>query len=94
MGELAGLVSAGGAGVLALVVVYLLASNRQDRQQYEQAIDRAETRANTRADAAEERARAARELAEEARKARYGCEEAAAAMRAELAALRRLDGQP
>lgn len=75
--------------MLVVVVTYLLASNRQDRRQYEEAVDRAEKRA----DAAEERTRAAREVAEEARRARYVAEEAVAALKAELAARQR-DGRP
>jgi CHASE3 domain sensor protein len=85
VGEIAALVSAGGAGVLVIVVGYLLRSNREDRKQYEEAIDRAERRA----DAAEARSRSSRERTEQARQARYAAEEKLAEARAELAALRR-----
>lgn len=89
MGDLAAI--AGGGGILAAAVTiigYLLASNRADRTQYEAAIDRAEARA----DAAEQRVREERQVAEAARDARYRCEEQVAELRAELAALRRRDG--
>lgn len=75
--------------MLALVVVYLLNANRQDRQQYEQAIDRAEERANE----AEKRTRVAREVAEDARKARFAIEETLGELRAELALLRKRDAE-
>lgn len=90
MGEAAAFVSAGGAGMLVAVIVYLLNANRLDRKQYEDAIDRAEQRA----DAAEQRTRDVRAVAEEARQARYAAEEAASVLRAQLAALRRNEHQP
>lgn len=47
VGELAPLVTAGGGlGVLAIVIVYLLANNRSDRGQAEERIDAAERRAD------------------------------------------------
>ncbi len=54
--DIAAIVGAGGGlGILGLVIIYLLASNRTDRQQYEESIRNAELRA----DAAETRLRAA-----------------------------------
>ncbi|MFD0816851.1 hypothetical protein ACFQ0D_00620, partial [Micromonospora zhanjiangensis] len=56
MGDLATLATTGGGlGLLAVVIGYLLASNRADRREYQDAVDRAERRA----DEADARARAA-----------------------------------
>lgn len=69
MGELAGLAGAGGVfGILATVIGLLLRAMHRDRQQYEEAIDRAEKRA----DAAEARAVAAWARLDEARDRRGG----------------------
>lgn len=47
MGDLATLLTAGGGlGAFALVITYLLNSNRQDRREYQDAIDKAEARAD------------------------------------------------
>lgn len=64
MGDLATLASAGGIGVLALVIGYLLSSNRQDRKEYGEAIDKAEARAD-KARAEAEAERTARRTAED-----------------------------
>jgi hypothetical protein len=85
--ELATLVSAGGGGLLDLVIIYLLAGNRADRQQYEDLVDRAEARAT----AAEVRERAAQQLLDDALRQRREAEEAAARLGREVARLRERD---
>jgi multidrug resistance efflux pump len=82
-------VGLGGAGGLLAAFGYLLMANRGDRRDYRQAVDQEEARAER----AEQRVRDIRAKLEEQRTARYACEEAAAGLRAELAALRRDGGR-
>jgi uncharacterized membrane protein len=82
-------VGLGGAGGLLAAFGYLLMANRADRRDYRQAADQEEARAER----AEQRVRDIRAKLEEQRTARYACEEAAAGLRAELAALRRDGGR-
>lgn len=85
MGDLATLAGAGGGlGLLAVVIGYLLTSNRQDRQDYREAI----TDAERRADAAEARAEALQTALDEARTARRVAEDKAALAERELARYR------
>ncbi|MPZ27551.1 MAG: hypothetical protein GEV12_14375 [Micromonosporaceae bacterium] len=66
MDELAPLLAGGGVFTALVVVIgYLLRAMHRDRGQYEDAIDRAEARAN----AAEERTQAAWRMVDEARRA-------------------------
>ena len=82
MGDLATLVTAGGGvGAFVSVIVYLLSSNRQDRREYQEAIDKAEIRA----DAASARAEALQTALDEARAARRAAEDQAAMYARELA---------
>jgi chromosome segregation ATPase len=71
VGEVAAIVSAGGGGALLAGFVYVLYALRQDRKDYQDAIDRAEARA----DAAEQRTREAYARLDEARKARHAAED-------------------
>jgi chromosome segregation ATPase len=93
VGELATLLPAGGLGAVGAggallgVVIYLLNANRVDRREYQEAIDRAEARA----DAAEARLRAAesrmdgvQQALDEARTARRAAEDKAALAEREL----------
>lgn len=79
MGDLATLVTAGsGVGAFVVVISYLLSANRQDRREYQEAIDRAERRADdaaTRQKAAEQRAEALQQAVDEARAARRAAED-------------------
>lgn len=84
------IVGIGGAGGLLAAFVYLLASNRHDRQDYRKAIAEAEARA----DAAEERTKAERATADEARAARHACEDTCVALRGQVAALLRGEVRP
>ena len=98
MGDLATLATGGvGLGVFVLVIFYLLSSNRADRKEYQEAIDRAEARA----DRAEQRAReaAAREQGtqtalDEARGGRRTAEDRAAELAREMARYRPDPGAP
>lgn len=85
MGEIGGLAAGGGlfallgtlfAG-LGTVIGYLLVSNRRDRRQYEETIDKIEVRAA----AAEQRTQAAWAVVEEARHGRHVAEDALAELR-------------
>lgn len=94
MGDLATLVSAGGGlGLLAVVIGYLLNSNRADRREYQEAVDRAERRADeadARVRAAEGRTEALQQAVDESRAGRRAAEDRAALAERELA--RRPDG--
>lgn len=75
MGELATLATAGtGLGLFVAVIAYLLSSNRQDRREYQDAIDKAEARA----DKAEARAEGIQQALDEARARRREAEDRAA----------------
>jgi uncharacterized membrane protein len=90
VGDLATLATAGsGLGAFVAVIVYLLSSNRQDRREYQDAIDKAEARA----DKAEAREQSTQETLDEARAARRSAEDRAAALGRELARYRP-DGDP
>ncbi|MEO3742484.1 hypothetical protein [Plantactinospora sp. B5E13] len=97
MGELASLLPAGGfgavgvGGLLVTVVAYLLNANRADRKEYQEAIDRAEKRADDaarRTDAAEQRAEALQLAVDEARRARRAAEDRLALLEREIARYR------
>jgi hypothetical protein len=76
------LIPTGGVGAcLAAVVFYLLKANRDDRVDYQQYMDRAETRGNEAAARAEQAVRAL----DDARAARHLAEDAAAKVLRELA---------
>lgn len=79
MGDIATLVTAGGGlGAFVAVIAYLLSSNRVDRREYLDAIDRAERRADeaaARQAAAEERAEGLQLAVDEARTARRRAED-------------------
>jgi hypothetical protein len=82
VGDLAPILTAGGGlGVVVLVILYLLNSNRQDRRDYRSAIDDAENRA----DRAETRERATQVALDEARSARRTAEDHADLLARELA---------
>lgn len=68
-----------GAGGLLAGFVYLLVANRHDRRDYREAIAKAEARA----DAAEERTRAMRDVVETERGLRHAAENIAAVLQAE-----------
>jgi CHASE3 domain sensor protein len=97
VGDLATLVSAGGGlGLLAVVIGYLLNSNRADRREYQGAVDRAERRADeaeARTTAAEQRAEALQQTVDEARSGRRAAEDRAALAERESARYRP-DGAP
>jgi len=78
--DLAALASAGGAGLLVIVIGYLLVANRADRTQYEDLVDRSEARAIT----AETREDLARQKLDEERTRRHKAEDEAAEMRRRL----------
>lgn len=81
MGELATLATAGtGLGLFVAVIAYLLSSNRQDRREYQDAIDKAEIRA----DKAEARAEGIQQALDEARARRREAEDRAALAEREL----------
>jgi hypothetical protein len=93
VGDLANLLPAGGlgavgvGGLLVMVVLYLLNANRVDRKEYQEAIDKAEARA----DAAEARRAALdarmdglQQALDEARAARRAAEDKAALAEREL----------
>ncbi len=89
MGEL---LPAGGLGaalaLLAGVIGYLLNANRADRKEYQEAIDRAEARADaaeTRTRAAEQRSDALQQAVDEARARRRAAEDRAAELARQLA---------
>lgn len=97
MDDLATLVPAGGlgavgvGGLLVMVVGYLLNANRADRKEYQEAIDRAERRADEaarRTYAAEQRAEALQRAVDEARMARRAAEDRLAMLERELARYR------
>lgn len=97
MGELANFLPAGGFGaigvgsLLVTVVAYLLNANRADRKEYQEAIDRAEKRADDaarRTDAAEQRAEGLQQAVDEARTARRAAEDRLALVERELARYR------
>lgn len=98
MGDFATLATAGtGLGLFVAVIAYLLQSNRADRREYQEAIDRAEARADaaeTRR-AAEQRSAEALQLAiDEARAARRAAEDRAALAERQLAQYRPDRGEP
>jgi hypothetical protein len=75
VGDLATLITTGGGvGAFVAVIVYLLGSNRQDRREYQEAIDKAEARA----DAASARAEGIQQALDEARSSRRAAEDRAA----------------
>lgn len=81
MGELAPLLGTGGGlGVLAVVIAYLLGSNRADRKQATDQIGDAEKRA----DAAEAREAALRKELESERASRHSAEDRAAELAREV----------
>lgn len=80
MGDVATLAGAGGLGILALVVGYLLNANRLDRKEYGEAIDKTEKRA----DKAEARAEALQQSVDDARTARRAAEDKADLLAREL----------
>ncbi|GAB3967954.1 hypothetical protein GCM10027615_18640 [Plantactinospora veratri] len=93
MGELANFLPTGGfgavgvGGLLVTIVAYLLNANRADRKEYQEAIDRAERRADDaarRTDAAEQRAEGLQQAIDEARRARRAAEDALALVEREL----------
>ncbi|MDG4791423.1 hypothetical protein O7626_36965 [Micromonospora sp. WMMD1102] len=93
MDELARLLPSGGlgavgvGGLLVMIVSYLLNANRADRKEYQEAIDRAERRADDaarRTDAAEHRAEELQQAVDEARRARRAAEDALAIVEREL----------
>jgi multidrug resistance efflux pump len=88
VGDLATLITgAGGVGAFVAVIVYLLASNRADRKEYQDAVDRAEARADAaeaRTRAAEQRADALQQAVDEARAARRTAEDRLYAAEREL----------
>ncbi|MEE6259151.1 hypothetical protein [Plantactinospora sonchi] len=97
MGDLASLLPAGGfgavgvGGLLVTVVAYLLNANRADRKEYQEAIDRAERRADDaarRTDAAEQRAEALQQAVDEARRTRRAAEDRLALLEREMARYR------
>lgn len=97
MGELANFLPAGGfgavgfGGLLVTVVAYLLNANRADRKEYQEAIDRAEKRADDaarRTDAAEQRAEGLQQAVDEARRARRAAEDQLALVERELSRYR------
>jgi hypothetical protein len=82
VGDLATLITAGGgAGAFVAVIVYLLGSNRQDRREYQEAIDKAEARA----DKADARSEGIQQALDEARSARRVAEDRAALAEREAA---------
>ncbi|MFY1674827.1 hypothetical protein ACN27G_33640 [Plantactinospora sp. WMMB334] len=102
MDELAGFLPPGGfsavgvGGLLVMIVAYLLNANRADRKEYQEAIDRAEKRADDaarRTDAAEQRAEGLQQAVDEARRARRAAEDALALLERELYRYRS-DGSP
>lgn len=72
--EVANFLSGGAAGVLAMVVAYLLRSNHQDRGQFQTMLERESKRANE----AEQRVREERLLVDQVRQGRFTAEESAA----------------
>jgi len=79
-----GIGAIGAGGLLATIVIYLLNANRQDRREYQEAIDRAEARADAataRTHAAEQRAEALQQAVDAARDARRAAEDEAARIR-------------
>lgn len=88
MGDLVPLLGGAGVfGVLAVVILYLLSSNRADRAQYEEFA----ARASADVEAAEKREADAWALLEAARKARWDAEDRAAALARQV---RDLGGSP
>lgn len=79
-----GLGAVGAGGLLVLVILYLLNANRVDRREYQEAIDKAEARA----DKAETRAEALQLALDEARSARRTAEDKAHLAERELARYR------
>ncbi|MFI6266167.1 hypothetical protein [Micromonospora sp. NPDC051006] len=82
-----GLGAVGVGGTLLGVVIYLLNANRVDRREYQDAIDRAEKRADeaeARRREAEAKAEGLQEVVDEARKARRAAEDQAAALSRQL----------
>lgn len=71
--DIAAIVGAGVSGSLVVVIIYLLNGMRQDRQQYENLVDRADARA----DAAEVRLAAANAALDAAHQARRTAEDRA-----------------
>ncbi|MDG4801731.1 hypothetical protein [Micromonospora sp. WMMD980] len=92
MGDLATLItSGGGLGALVAIIGYLLGSNRTDRKEYQEAIDRAEKRADDaekRTDTADARCEALQQAVDEARTARRTAEDRADLLARELARCR------
>lgn len=85
MSDLATLVTAGGGvGAFVAVIAYLLGSNRADRREYQEAIDKAEARA----DKADARAEGIQQALDEARTARRAAEDRADLMAREVARYR------
>lgn len=87
MGDPATLLNFGGLGVLALVILYLLGSNRADRAQYRR--DVAQAAADVKA--ADEREARAWELLDDARSARHKAEDRVAELEIKL---RQVGGTP
>lgn len=80
--DLAPLIGAGGGlGILAAVIIYLLSSNRADRQDYREAV----REERTRADEAETKLDVLQAVIDEARAARRAAEDRAALAERELA---------
>lgn len=101
MDDLAAFLPAGGlgafgvGGLLVMVVGYLLNANRADRREYQEAIDRAEKRADDaerRSYAAEQRAEGLQQALDEARRARRAAEDRLALLERELARYRQDGG--
>lgn len=91
MGDLAPLVTAGGGlGAVVMVILYLLSSNRQDRKEYQEAIDKAEARA----DRADARAGGLEAALDEARARRRTAEDQRDEAKRELARYRPDPGRP
>lgn len=91
-----GLGAVGTGGLLVMVVLYLLNANRQDRKEYQEAVDKAEKRADdaeARRSAADARLDALQQALDEARAARRAAEDRAALAERELAR-HRPDGAP
>lgn len=79
-----GLAGVGVGGLLVMVVAYLLNANRVDRREYQEAVDRAEGRA----DKADARAEGLQAALDEARAARRVAEDRADQLARELARCR------
>jgi len=87
VGDLATFLGAGVFGVLALVIVYLLSSNRADRQQYGEFADKAAAEVV----AADKREADAWQLVEAERRSRWAAEDRAAQLARQV---RELGGVP